>query len=179
MGSPIAPVVANIFMEWFEDTALVNISFEPRYWWRYVDDVFAIMPKEGAESLLAHLNSVHPKITFTVECEQNGVLPFFDVLVRREHNGRLSHAVYQKATHTDRYLRADSHHHPAHLASVLRTLINRALKLCDPDYIDAELNHVKVGRWEGCWLVTITIGNRVGVWQMHQQGLDRHRQRER
>ncbi|XP_026320815.1 uncharacterized protein LOC113230920 [Hyposmocoma kahamanoa] len=101
------------------------------------------MPEEGVESLLAHLNSVHPKITFTVECEQNGVHPFLDVLVRREHYGRLSYAVYRKPMNVDRYLRADSHHHSAHLASVPRTLINRALKLCDLDYIDAELNHVK------------------------------------
>ncbi|KAF9808899.1 hypothetical protein SFRURICE_000945 [Spodoptera frugiperda] len=57
--------------------------------------------------------------------------------------GRLSHTVYRKPTHTDRYLRADSHHHPSHLASVPRTLINRALNLCDPQYIDAELDHLK------------------------------------
>ncbi|XP_026325750.1 uncharacterized protein LOC113234614 [Hyposmocoma kahamanoa] len=80
-------------------------------------------------------------------------------LVIREHNGWLSHTVYRKPTHTDRYLRAGSHHYPAHLASVPRTHINRVLKLCDPDYIDVELNHVKdvlVGngyKWKQSWRV--------------------------
>ncbi|XP_037299336.1 uncharacterized protein LOC119190756 [Manduca sexta] len=39
MGSPIAPVVANIFMEWFEERALSTTEDKPRFWWRYVDDV--------------------------------------------------------------------------------------------------------------------------------------------
>lgn len=66
-----------------------------------------------------------------------------DVRVFREPNGKLTHTVYRKPTHTDRYLRADSHHHPSHLSAVPRALINRALSLCDPRFVTEELRHVR------------------------------------
>lgn len=143
MGSPIAPVTANIFMEWFEEKALETAPVRPRYWWRYVDDVFAIVSRDSLSELIGHLNKLHDKVEFTVERENEGVLPFLDVLVMRQSCGRLVTTVYRKPTHTDRYLRADSHHHPCHLSSVPRTLINRALSLCDPGYVHCELDHVK------------------------------------
>ncbi|XP_013149673.1 PREDICTED: uncharacterized protein LOC106111990 [Papilio polytes] len=143
MGSPIAPVVANIFMENFEEKALNCAPIRPRYWLRYVDDVFAIVSKRGVGQLLDHLNEMHPRIRFTTEEEKDGTLPFLDVLVKRESSGSLVHTVFRKPTHTDRYLRADSHHHPSHLSSVPRTLINRALHLCDPQFLDTELTHVR------------------------------------
>ncbi|KAI5631699.1 reverse transcriptase (RNA-dependent DNA polymerase) domain-containing protein [Phthorimaea operculella] len=143
MGSPIAPVAANIFMEWFEQEAMRDAPCLPKCWLRCVDDVFAIVKKDKVETLMEHLNSVHSKIKFTVENEAGGTLPFLDVLVMRMNDGSLRHTVYRKPTHTDRYLKADSHHHPQHLSSVPRSLINRALRLCHPDYIDSELDHVR------------------------------------
>ena len=43
MGSPVSPVVANIYMEMFEDLALTSASNRPRVWKRYVDDIYCIM----------------------------------------------------------------------------------------------------------------------------------------
>ncbi|XP_045534547.1 uncharacterized protein LOC123721120 [Papilio machaon] len=143
MGSPIAPVVANIFMENFEKEALNSAPVKPRYWLRYVDDVFAIVSRRHIGQLLDHLNEMHPRIRFTTEEEKDGTLPFLDVLVKRESSGCLVHTVYRKPTHTDRYLKADSHHHPSYLSSVPRTLINRALRLCDPQFVESELTHVR------------------------------------
>ncbi|XP_026740728.1 uncharacterized protein LOC113503109 [Trichoplusia ni] len=144
MGSPLAPVVANIFMEWFEKKALDSANVKPRYWWRYVDDIFAVVARDALKDLTSHLNRVHAKIEVTIEEEKEGKLPFLDVLVIREPNGRVTHTVYRKPTHTDRYLRADSHHHPSHLSSVPRTLLNRALALCDHEYVNAELRHLAI-----------------------------------
>lgn len=143
MGSPIAPVAANIFMEWFEGVALNTAVVKPKHWWRYVDDIFAIITKDSLPEFTRHVNSIHDSITVTVEEESNGMLPFLDLKIVREVDGSLSHTVYRKPTHTDRYLRADSHHHPAQLSSVPRSLINRALKLCDPQFVEEELEHVR------------------------------------
>ena len=41
MGSP-PPVIANIFMERFEQNALANSVYVLKTWKRYVDDIFAI-----------------------------------------------------------------------------------------------------------------------------------------
>ena len=48
MGSPCSPVVANIYMEYFENKALgpeLPISFTINTWLRYMDDVLTIIKK--------------------------------------------------------------------------------------------------------------------------------------
>ncbi|XP_047543263.1 uncharacterized protein LOC125075598 [Vanessa atalanta] len=84
MGSPVAPLVANIWMEHFEEIAMSTAKAVPtiKLWKR-------------------------------------------------------------KTTHTDRYLHANSHHHPRHLNAVVTSLTNRAYDLCDEDHIQPELAHVK------------------------------------
>ncbi|XP_011858342.1 PREDICTED: uncharacterized protein LOC105555901, partial [Vollenhovia emeryi] len=113
--SPISSIIANIFMEHFENEILKKAPQKPSTWFRYVDDTFVIW-KHGRETLpqfLTFIISQHPNIQFTMETEQNSQIPFLDVLVRRNEDGTLSHNIYRKPTHTDRYLHANSHHHPA------------------------------------------------------------------
>ena len=46
MGSPCSPVVANIYMEYFENLALgAKLPVPVKDWKRCVDDVFSIIPK--------------------------------------------------------------------------------------------------------------------------------------
>lgn len=37
MGSPLSPIVANLFMEEFESKALSSAAFKPKLWKRFVD----------------------------------------------------------------------------------------------------------------------------------------------
>ena len=106
MGSPLSPVVANIFMEHFEHNALDTAPQKPTCWYRYVDDTFVIWPhgEPPLNGFLAHINNQHPNIRFTMEIEDNKCLPFLDVQVRRKPDGSLGHSVYRKTTHTNRYL---------------------------------------------------------------------------
>lgn len=144
MGSPVAPVLANIWMEHFE-SSLDFTTHGVKLWKRYVDDVFCIMKgsKQEVDQLTMHLNSIHPKIRFTHEMEEERMLAFLDVKVMVKSDGSLAHSVYRKPTHTDRYLNAASHHHPLHLQSVVSSLTNRAHDLCDPEHLEGELAHVQ------------------------------------
>ncbi|XP_071441730.1 conserved oligomeric Golgi complex subunit 3-like [Hetaerina americana] len=127
MGSPLSPAIANFFMEDFEEKALRTAKLRPRYFFRYVDDTFIVWPHGPAalNEFLEHMNSVHPNIRFTMEKEDNGQLPFLDILIKKREDGTLSHSVYRKPTHTDLYLNGESHHHPSQKRSVLSTLLHR------------------------------------------------------
>ncbi|KAH9639671.1 hypothetical protein HF086_002497 [Spodoptera exigua] len=110
--------------------------------------LWRVINREHVEEFIAHLNSVHSSILFATEKEKDGMLPVLDNVVSCGTDGWLSHTVYRKPTHTDRYLRVDSQHHTSHLASVPRTLINRALNPCDLQYIYAEFDHLRLKYWK-------------------------------
>ena len=145
MGSPISPVLANIFMEEFETSSLLTAELKPSLWLRYVDDTFVIWPhgQEQLQEFLTYLNKQHPTIKFTMEQEQDGQLAFLDVNLSRNKDGTLNHRVYRKPTHTDRYLHQRSFHHPAIKTSVNRTLVRRAHEICDRGNLNQELKHIK------------------------------------
>ena len=128
MGSPASPVIANIYMRVFEEKALSTFPFaKPKVWYRYVDDVFAIVKRIHVQNLLDHLNRQHPSIRFTVETEREGKLPYLDVRVSRAETGegRLSIEIYRKPTHSSRYLQFSSHHSDNAKSSVARALFER------------------------------------------------------
>ena len=95
MGNPLAPPLAHLFMEKIENRALElgiqasqRVRFQPLTWFRYVDDVYCRLSHADADmipQILDFLNSVHPKIQFTVEMEsEDRILPFLEVSVKRQ-----------------------------------------------------------------------------------------------
>ena len=59
MGSPLGPVLANIFVGFYESKLFDKIS-KPRIYYRYVDDTFALFQDEvDSETFLTNLNSLH------------------------------------------------------------------------------------------------------------------------
>ena len=108
LGSPSSPIVANLFME---DFHLATSPCTPKLWKRFVDDTFTVINKAHKETFLEHLNSVNSNIQFTSEepCE-DGSIPFLDMLITPDEEGKLKTSVYRKPTHTNQYLHWDSHH---------------------------------------------------------------------
>ena len=45
-----------------------------------------------------------------METENDNTIPFFDTLVIKDSEGRLTTSVYRKPTHTEQYLSYDYHH---------------------------------------------------------------------
>ncbi|XP_041461178.1 uncharacterized protein LOC121412434 [Lytechinus variegatus] len=144
MGSPLSPIIANIFMEHFEHQALKTADKPPSLWLRYVDDTFVIWPHSTPDlhQFLNHLNNQHPSIKFTMETQRDNSIPFLDVLITKTPSGFPSHQVYRKPTHTDGYLNFRSHHHPSIHQSVADTLVRRAHQLSDKAHLHQELKHV-------------------------------------
>ena len=131
MGSPISPIVANLCMKSFELRALKTSPNSPSMWKRFVDDTFVIMKKAHKEEFLTHLNSVDSNIQFTTEEPRpDGSLPFLDISITPDKDGRLDTTVYRKPTHTDQYLHWDSHHTISSKYFVVGTLHHRAKTIC-------------------------------------------------
>jgi hypothetical protein len=60
MGFPLTPIVANIYMEFFEQQALELASTKPDIWLRYVDDTFVLWPhgRQDLDDFFDPLNSI-------------------------------------------------------------------------------------------------------------------------
>ena len=72
MRSPLSPVVAELFMEDFEQMALVTADSVPKLWLRHVDDTFIVWPHGRTQlvTFLDHLNGLCKKIQYTMEIEE-------------------------------------------------------------------------------------------------------------
>jgi hypothetical protein len=50
MGSPLSPIIANIYIEHFEKIAVNSTNLYQKIWRRYVDDTFVIWPHQQLAS---------------------------------------------------------------------------------------------------------------------------------
>ena len=128
MGSPVSPIVVNLYMKAFEQRALNEFSgIAPRVWLRYVDDVWNLNKTVNHDTFFEKVNQVDENLKFTREKSiTNKELPYLDSLSKAEDDGSFSSTVYRKPTHTDQYLQFGSHHPLVHKLGVIRTLNYRA-----------------------------------------------------
>ena len=103
MGSPLAPVHANLFMRYHEKNWLDNYSssqLQVLLYRRYVDDTFCLFDnEEDALMFFNYINARQPSIRFTIEREIEKKLSFLDVLLDNSHPSIVT-SVYRKKTFT-------------------------------------------------------------------------------
>ena len=113
-------------------------------WKRFVDDTCVIIKETHKQEFLEHINSIDPHIQFTSEdSKDDGSMPFLDMLITPTEDGRLNTTVYRKPTHTDMYLKWDSHHPISSKYSLVGTLLHRAKTVySSPDKLKREEEHL-------------------------------------
>ena len=89
-------------------------------------DIFSDGIVDFIAALLNAFNSYHPRLQFTVEFENEGKLPFLDVLVSKETT-TLGTTVYVKPTSSHRYLDFNSPSPMTHKYATARALLARAI----------------------------------------------------
>ena len=143
MGSPLSPIITELFMMEMEEKALVTAPCKPLCWLRKVDDIFTILRPEDDENLLLdHLNQQHARLQFTMEKEHNNSLPFLDVYITREAD-QLHTSVYRKPSHTDQYINWKSCHPRTTKEGIIATLTKRAKNVCSGSSLQSELDHLR------------------------------------
>ena len=97
MGSPVGPVLANIFMVELKRSLIPTLHNSILLWRRYLDDRFAIVKSDQVETISSKLNSFHQNISFTYKLEMTNTISFLDVAVAET-------SVYRKPMNTDLYI---------------------------------------------------------------------------
>ena len=133
MGSPLGPVLANLFMGKLEKDWLSGNHGNdhcPIFYRRYVDDIFCVLKsKNQVSTCLTELNNLHKNINFTVEEEENGRLPFLDILITRTVDMTFTTTTYCKPTSTGLLTNFTSFTAYAYKTGLIRTLTDRACKI--------------------------------------------------
>ena len=130
MGSPLAPLLANVFMCELENRTVPKLLNYMTPWHRYVDDTFTFIDPMKIEMICEELNSFHPNIQFTYEKESENQLPFLDTLIERLPSGRLTTTVYRKPTSTNIYINWNSYAPKNWKTETLRNMARRAALIC-------------------------------------------------
>ena len=82
MGSPISPIMSEIFLQYLEDQYIEKIKkqFNITYYCRFVDDIFIIY--ENSNDILHKFNNIHSKLQYTLERQQNNSLNYLDLNIQ-------------------------------------------------------------------------------------------------
>ena len=116
---------------------------EEAHWYRYVDDVLAIIPEDAdTADILRRLNNIHSRIQFTVENEEEGKLPFLDTLIRREGEA-VKFSVYRKPTNRDDFIHYLSAHSERTKSGVVIGFFLRAIRICSEEYLEEEFMYIE------------------------------------
>ena len=133
MVSPLAPVLANIFMGFHESQWLNEYNFnKPKLYLSYVDDILAAFHNEQDSLIFKNfLNSRHPNNKFTIEKQINHSIAFLDVLISGINNQNLSLQTYHKSTYTGLLLNFKSFTSFSYKISLIKFVIDRSFKICN------------------------------------------------
>ncbi|CAK1596620.1 unnamed protein product [Parnassius mnemosyne] len=125
MGSPLSPLMADIFMDNFEKQHIV-VNQNILYYYRYVDDIIICWTgtRRQLDVFLNKINRVHDKIKFKLELEQDCSLNFLDLTITRKESSHVFQ-IYRKPTHTDTVIPASSCHPWQHKVAAFYCYINR------------------------------------------------------
>ena len=130
MGSPLGPVLANIFMGHHEKLWLEQYSGQDLLFYRrYVDDIFCLFKhREQVPEFLEYINSKHPNIKFTCEEEENNKLPFLDISISKTEGLNFDTTTHRKPTYTGLLTNFTSFTSIHYKVGLIKTLIDRARK---------------------------------------------------
>jgi len=128
MGSPLGPLLANVFMSHIEE----NLEREgklPSFYQGYVDDTLTIMLNIAtASNFLDTLSKVHSSVKFSMETECNGMLPFLGIQLLNR-SPQMETKVHIKPTKSGLLLYYQSHVHHRYKNGLLRTTLDQAHRL--------------------------------------------------
>ena len=127
MGSPLAPVQANIILPEIEKVvvALLIESGFLKFYCRYVDDTLVLVKEDQIDKILKAFNSFHNNLPFTGDKFENEDVHFLDLKIMNN----VDINIYVKHTNSGLYINCNSSE-PWHTKTAcVRTLYDIAHKI--------------------------------------------------
>ena len=130
MGSPLAPALANMFMDFHQSKWLNEYNLnKSKFYLRYVDDIPAAF--DNKQDSLNFLNNRHPNIKFTIKKQINHFIGFVDVFISGINNQSLTLQAYQKSTYARLLLNFESFRSFSYKITLIKCPIDRPFKICN------------------------------------------------
>jgi hypothetical protein len=129
---------------------LASANLLPRIWYRFVEDIFAVIKKTDVQNTLNMLNSQYNTIKFTIEEECDQKLPFLDICVIRKSNA-FKFTINRKPPSTNRYIKLSSFHVLSHKSAAFHSTANRHINvpMIEKDYQAEKNNIIQIGQLNG------------------------------
>ncbi|XP_068990167.1 uncharacterized protein [Neodiprion pinetum] len=123
----------NANLDWDLPVGLrpLNPGAQPRIYGLH--DTIAAVPETELNRVLELFNSFEENIQFTMEVEQNGCIPFLDIMVERSNN-HLKTNWYTKPTSSGRILNFCSNHPMSQKVGMIHGLLDRMFRLSSEEY---------------------------------------------
>ena len=137
MGSPLGPVLANIFVGYCE--AKIDETCWPLLYNRFVDDTVPIFSsRRESRNFFDVQNYLHPALRFIAEHEVNHKLPFIDVLVNT-----FVRSVHRKPKLTGLYTHWKSFGPNQQKIALIKLLASGAVRICSAGKLKDEIATLK------------------------------------
>ena len=132
MGTPCAPIYANIFLFMLEVSSLESLSIQPLLYQRYLDDIFAILiTSDLVTEFTNKLNSMHPNIILDFNIS-NSRVEFLDLVIykgiRFQSQGILDLKIHQKTLNMYLYIPYRSFHTSHNKSGLITTELIRYIR---------------------------------------------------
>jgi len=130
MGSPISGVLAEIYLQYLEETYIKHCleNKEITYYKRYVDDILIIFDQNKIDehTLCNFMNNVDEHLEFKMSTEENSVTNYLDLSINRNASN-IDLCIYRKPTYIDITIHFSSNHPHDHKLAACNYYINRML----------------------------------------------------
>ena len=130
MGTACACVTSDIFICNFVEKNLFKHLYRPAFYKQYRDDSFGIWlhGKEKLDNFLNHINTLHPKIKFTMSTGKT--IEYLDLKISLTEWGTIATETYYKPTDTFQMLPYNSNH-PNHVKNnIPKSQLIRHIRNC-------------------------------------------------
>jgi len=146
MGSLIAPLMADVFMNWLIDN-FNKIGCSYQIICRYVDDIFCMFDSKEKMDQFFYNKQSASNVSFSKEVEADRQLAYLDVLLTTTET-RIESTTYRKNTHTGLYNKWESLSPLQYKKSIIQSLLHRSYEICS----SSQLIHIEFQNIKSCFL---------------------------